>query len=287
MDTPETRPTFIEQPNYDLKLFINGFPKSGLHLLELLVRPLLERVPNPDGGFMAAPHWSGTFHGNSWTNERVPMERVTFKIGRCAPGQYLKGHCGHGKALELFMWLMGIGHIFVYRDPRDVAVSQTYHIGTAGATQELMHPEPELYEALGGFDEQLEAVIVGLGKYPGVMDRWIHYAGWLDVGWTMSVRFEDLRKWPSEMSEIILRYVLERTLAVFGDRLEIENEEWVKNTTTEMVKLSERTELSPSFRKGSVGGWRTHFTERHIQLFKETDTENWLVRLGYEETADW
>ncbi len=286
-ETPEGRPTFIKQPNYDLKLLINGFPKSGLHLLELMVRPVLERVPKPEDCFLAAPQWSGTFHGNSWTNDRVPIQRVTFKIGRCPSGHYLKAHAGHSKALELFLWLLGISHIFVYRDPRDVAVSQVYHIQKAGATQELCHPEPELFEALGGFDEQLEAVIVGLGKYPGVMERWAEYAGWLDVGWMLSVRFEDLVKYPSEMCEIMLRYIFERTLAIFESKLEIENEEWLNNTVAAMVNLSTRTELSPTFREGGIGDWRIYFTERHMQLFKETDTEGWLVRLGYEETDDW
>ena len=60
-----------------------------------------------------------------------------------------------------------------------------------------------------------------------------------------------------------------------------------ENGVQEMVKASHRTELSKSFRKGVSGEWRNEFKPEHVEAFKETDANGWLVKLGYEENEDW
>jgi hypothetical protein len=284
----EKRSTFIKQPPFDLKLYLNGFPKSGLHLLALMVRPILTPVAKDSVEIFpgVAAGWSGTHKGNSWKADRVPVEWVTFKIGRCGPGQSIRGHGAYDLALANFLWLMGIGHVFIYRDLRDVAVSQAYHIMRAAETGKG-HPDPQMFLDLGGFDEMLEAVIVGLGEYPGVLDRWQEYTPWLDVDWTLKVRFEDLLNRPEEMAEIILRYTFARSPSIYAYEMGVEEGPWLLETVNAMAETSQRTELSSTFRKGQTGEWQTHFTERHVRLFKEHDKENWICRLGYEVGEDW
>lgn len=275
-----SRNTFITQPIFDLKYYCNGFPKSGMHLLALLIRPLVEPLRN--NGAFDLGIWSGTFAGFSWTEEWIPMERTTFKIGRMGAGQFMKGHSGYREDLAEFLRLLGVAHVFIYRDFRDVAVSQARHIMAADNVT-LSHPEPELYRELGGFDEILEAVILGLGRYPGVMHRWEHFAPWLDVDWTLSVRYEDLLLDRRVWAEKILMFGLGRAPALFEAELNL-NEEFVEKVLNAMVSTSEMTELSPTYREGSTGKWREHFNERHVELFKETDKNGWLAKLGY---ADW
>ncbi len=281
--------TYIKQPSFDLKLYLNGFPKSGLHMLVLMARPLVAPVaPNDEDeifpGVLAA--WSGTHKGNSWKRERTPVEWTTFKIGRVGPGQFIRGHSAYDLELANFLWLMGIGHIFIYRDLRDVAVSQVYHIMTAAETGKG-HPNPQKFLDLGGFDEMLEAVIVGLDDYTGVVERWGFYAPWLKVPWTLRMKYETMLHRPHEMAEIILRYTFARSPGIYDFGTGIEEGEWLADVVEEMVKTSRRTDLSPTFREGRVGDWRTHFTQKHIRLFKEVDKENWLVRMKYEQSSDW
>ena len=274
------RNTFITQPIFDLKFYCNGFPKSGLHLLTTLVRPLVEPLRN-NGAFDLGV-WAGTFSGYSWTDEWIPIERVAFKIGRMGAGQYLKAHSGYREDLAEFLRLLGLAHIFVYRDFRDVAVSQARHIMVAD-NEKLSHADAELYLELGGFDEILEAVIVGIDRFPGVMHRWELFAPWLDVDWTLSVKYEDLLLDRRVWAEKILMYALERAPSVFEVELNL-REGVVEVVLNAMVSTSEMKELSPTFREGSTGKWREHFTSRHERLFKETDKNSWLARLGY---ADW
>ncbi|OEU70054.1 MAG: hypothetical protein BA863_19550 [Desulfovibrio sp. S3730MH75] len=41
-----------------------------------------------------------------------------------------------------------------------------------------------------------------------------------------------------------------------------------------------------TFRKGQIGGWRAHFTEKHKKAFKETAGEA-LIKMGYGNDLDW
>jgi len=54
-----------------------------------------------------------------------------------------------------------------------------------------------------------------------------------------------------------------------------------------MVAGSENTDVSPTFRKGTAGQWQEAFTDEHKRLFKATDTNGWLVKLGYEDNEGW
>jgi len=283
MSTDDQRVT--EQDIFEAKWYLNGFPKSGTHMLVQLVRPVANLNPGTERGLWRQP-WAGTFDGNSWTNEWMGLERTCFKAGRLRGGHILKAHSGYCGALERFLYLLGTAHVFIYRDPRDVAVSQAHHILSAREDDHLAHPEPELYEALGGFDEVLEAVIVGLGRYPGVMARWEMYAPWLDVDWVLSVRFEDVRTDPERWAKVVLRYGLNRTAGIWGHEIEFEPSGF-EAVTAVMANATRQRDKSPTFRKGEVGGWREAFTERHRRLFQESDSNGWLVRLGYEETEDW
>jgi len=178
--------------------------------------------------------------------------------------------------IEKFLWGLGCAVVFIYRDLRDVAVSLTHHIVTEGGS----HSHPEWYEILG-FDGALSAVIEGLHRYSGVIDRWEEYAGWLDVDWVLPIKFEDMRERPEEVAEEIFFYLIERTC-------EIRNESYRASKKAEdlykrMADATRKRDQSPTFRKGVVGGWKDEFTYEAGKLFVEHGGHEWLVKLGYED----
>lgn len=273
----------LRQEHFIPKWYLNGFPKSGLHWVSLMMMPLAK--PHVTDHELWGKPWAGTFHGNSWTDNSVLLEKVTYRIGRLPDGHYLKGHSAYSPELERFLWHLGASVIFISRDLRDVAVSKAYHVLTDDDTR-WAHPEKDLYRAMGSFEDVLRAVIVGVeGKkatYPGVVDRWHKYAGWLDLDWVCKVRFEDLAEDANEVAKTIIRHGFQRAASVFGlDPIMInENLDVMANL---MVQAGQRTDLSPTYRKGEVGNWHDHFTPELARLFAETDTDDWLVRLGYAE----
>ena len=258
---------------HGVKLMLNGFPKSGLHLLALMCGAFLRAMEDE----MINTIWSGI--NGAWDLTPLDLNDRLYKLSRLGDGELIFSHSVYNKKLADFLWYCGTGVVFIYRDPRDVAVSQTFHV--LSDDDALSHPDKQLYRDLGSFDAALEAVIVGIGKYPGVMARWEHYHGWLDVPWVLPVRFEDLRIESVEWAERIFSYALNRLAMMFHRTVEVEPES-LRAVAEKMVELGNMTDKSSTFRAGRIGDWRSTFTERHVQLFKESDTGGWVEKLGYK-----
>ena len=269
---------------YQSKWYLNGFPKSGLHWVALMLEPVATLMP-ASNGLLSLP-WSGMFRGNSWTTERMPLERWAYIVGLLQPGHSLYAHCGYSEEVSEYLRLLGVAHIFIYRDPRDVVVSQAYHV-LADDDDNFHHPDKELYREIkkrDGMEGVIRACIEGVDKYPGVMERWEQYAGWLGAEWVHKVRFEDMVRDSIAAASGILAYGLRHTAHIFGMKLAVDKKRFGQIART-MVAFGNMVHRSPTFRKGEVGDWREYFTPELIDLMKATDRNNWLERLKYND--DW
>ena len=120
------------------KIYICGFPKSGLHLAELM-------------GFATAgpvepKNWLGSFDDNSWSTKWVNIDRYIERVKEHPPGTMLKGHTGYRPEIEKAFFENGTAVAFIYRDLRDVAVSQAYHVLSDKDNQ--VHPGKEIYKQI-------------------------------------------------------------------------------------------------------------------------------------------
>jgi hypothetical protein len=167
-------------------------------------------------------------------------------------------------------------HYFMYRDPRDLLVSQVF-FATDMNEEHGMH---EYYKSLPDFDERLKVAMTGIdrdGVYMvNVRQRYATVFEWLEQQNVMCIRFEELIQNRPATLEAMLDEV-EST----GYKLPTPRE---KALTILMHSIQPRT--SHTFRSGKVGGWREHFTAEHKKLFKDV-TGDLLVRLGYEKSNDW
>ena len=272
-----------ELTNLAPKWLLNGFPKAGLHLCELMMQPLAKRMP---AGQMHAAPFVGTFAGHSFTTEWTNTELFLYHVARLKPGHMFYSHIGHQDPIEAFLYYLGVALIFCVRDFRDVAVSQAFHV--TSENDGLAHADKELYRNLGSFDEVLKAVIVGINEYAGVMDRWALYAPWVEADWIYLFRFERAIREPEVVAAEMLEYGILRSAKIFGFEMRGEGRgPSFHDVVHTMAETSAQRERSLTFRKGNVGDWRAHFTDEHKRLFKESDKDGWLVRLGYETSADW
>lgn len=270
-----------EHINLTPKWLLNGFPKAGLHFAELMLRPVAAEMP---AGQMHARPFVGTFAGHSWTTEWTDVPRFMYHVSRLQPGRYFYSHIGHSDNIEAFCYYLGASVLFCSRDLRDVAVSHAHH--ATADNEAWSHPDKDLYRDLGGFDEALEACIVGIDRYPGVVERWEAYAGWWEADWVYQFRFEDAIRDPFRVARAILTYGIDRMATLFGYDLKGEGPK-LDRIAEAMVESAGQREKSLTFRKGQVGGWRDAFTEKHKRLFKESDKHGWLIRLGYEQDDQW
>ncbi len=275
----------LNSANIEGKFYLNAFPKAGLHLLDLMVRPIA--MPMPYDPTWHTP-WAGIYRGSPFVLALQKPNQVTLKLSRVQPGHFLKGHMGYKDFVVDFMFWSGITHYFIYRDLRDVAVSQTYHI-MAEEQMVFVHQGRDQFMELGGFDEILEAVIVGLDEYVGIWRRWEEFDPWLYEGWIHAIRFEDAINKPLEVATKMINHFFSRMEELLGipDRTRQVTDEQVEEIAMEMVATGLRKKISPTFRKGLIGEWRTHFKDHHKDLFKQTDENDKLVELGYEKDKDW
>ena len=255
------------------KMYLCGFPKSGLHAADRMAMGLFEEM-------IPGNNWYGT---NAWGVDKHKLEDAAIKLGGVKRGHYIKGHMGHLKSLEALLVGLGIGLVFIYRDLRDVVVSQAHHILNTKTDKYLNHPGHELYADT--LEEVMIQVIEGIGEYQGVIERWEDFASWLDCDWILPMRFEDMIKTPERECGRFFDYSYELAKLDSNVTGVLLDKNIRKVAIDGMLLEMRQTHLSPTFRKGKAGSWKRAFTAETVKTFKAKDN-GWLHGLGYSK-KDW
>jgi hypothetical protein len=165
---------------------------------------------------------------------------------------------------------------FIYRDPRDLLVSQVY-FATEMREEHGMHA---YYQSLPDLAARLKVAITGINqdglRMVSVRERYAGVFKWLEQPSVMCVRFEDLM----DDREATLNAMLDQ-IEKTGYKIPTAREKSVRILTEAIQPRKSHT-----FRSGKTGGWRKHFNDEHKTLFKEV-AGDLLVRLGYEQSNDW
>jgi len=165
---------------------------------------------------------------------------------------------------------------FIYRDPRDMLVSQVF-FATDMHEEHGMH---EYYKSLPDFAARLNVAITGIDrdglKMVSVKQRYEGVFQWLEQKHVMCIRFEDL----INNRDITLNAMLDQVKKT-GYRIPTPREKALS-----VLVDAINPKKSHTFRSGKTGGWRQHFNEEHKKLFKDV-AGDLLVRLGYEKDNDW
>jgi hypothetical protein len=165
---------------------------------------------------------------------------------------------------------------FIYRDPRDMLVSQVF-FATDMHEEHGMH---NYYNSLPDFSARLSVAITGIDrdglKMVSVKQRYEGVFQWLEQKYVMCIRFENL--------------INERDVTLSAMLDEVERTGYRIPTPREkaLAVLAEAIQpvKSHTFRSGKTGGWKQYFTGEHKTLFKDV-AGDLLVRLGYENDNDW
>ncbi|WP_369292740.1 sulfotransferase domain-containing protein [Nocardioides cremeus] len=252
-------------------LLVNSFPKSGTHLLSQIVGALPGTQDR--GEFIASTP--------SITMRRKPDSSTARRLSRTLDGEVVMGHLFWSEAASSVLQDQGIASYFIYRDPRDVVVSEARYL----TYMNKWHRMSRSYRALPDDDERLMLSILGsrdgsaLEDYPDIAARFSHYQGWISDPSTLSMRFEDLRgpALPETVKAIVVHYLERSSGPVLPAKVEAIAQDC-------MLAIDPRR--SHTFRKSEPGGWREHFSSEHIEAFKQV-AGDLLVRLNYERDLSW
>jgi len=250
-------------------IFGNSKPKSGSHLLLQILNGFTQIMPYKY--VEAEPIRTITKEGRRRTKEEILGELENFPRGVIGWG-YLEAT----KENVGFLCQPNRVNYFIYRDPRDMLVSQVF-FATDMQEEHGMH---DFYNSLPDFGERLKVAITGVDrdglKMVSVQQRYEGVFEWLNTPGVMCLRFEDLINHRDATLNSMLDEV-EKT----GYGIPTPREEAIS-----ILVEAIQPRKSHTFRSGKTGGWREFFTAEHKSLFKEV-AGDLVVRLGYEKTNDW
>lgn len=250
-------------------IFGNSKPKSGSHLLLQILNGFTKVMPYKyvDAG----PVRTITKDGR-----RRSADEILADLRSIPDGVIGWGYVDSTPENASFLTQAGRVNYFIYRDPRDMLVSQVFF----ATDMHEGHGMHEYYNSLPDFGERLKVAITGIDrgrlKMVSVKQRYEGVFQWLAQKDVMCIRFEDL---------------INNRDATLNSMLDEVEKTGYKIPTPREKALSILVEAiqpgkSHTFRSGKTGGWKNHFTDEHKSLFKEV-AGDLLARLGYEKDNGW
>jgi len=209
----------------------------------------------------------------------VPPEEINRRLQKLVPGETARGHLFWHPLLARQFNESGIVSYLIYRDPRDVALSEARYLASMNRYHRMhrvykdLSPDEALMLSIKGWPEATQRNIY----YPDINARYRRFLGWLTHETTLAVRFEDLR---GPESDIWTGRIVSHYVSSSGHN---------SSDADEMVLRATRSidpRRSHTYRQGQVGGWRQAFSREHMQEFHAVAGEL-LIELGYESTDDW
>jgi hypothetical protein len=250
-------------------IFGNSKPKSGSHLLLQILNGFTRIMPY---AYVAAE----PIRTIRKEGERRSINDVAADLLSVPPGVIGWGYVEATPENVAVLCQPGRVNYFIYRDPRDVLVSQVF-FATDMHEEHGMHA---FYKSLPDFGERLKVAITGIDrdglKMVSVRQRYVGVFHWLEQSQVMCIRFEDL---------INKR---DATLSAMLDEVQKTGYKIPTPREQALAILVEaiQPKKSHTFRSGKTDGWSEYFTDEHKELFKDV-AGDLLVRLGYEKDNDW
>src|SRR5215207_6834742 len=250
-------------------IFGNSKPKSGSHLLLQILNGFTQIMPYKyvDADPIRTIEKEG---------KRRQKEEILDELESIPQGVIGWGYVEVTPENVAYLCQPGRVNYFIYRDPRDMLVSQVF-FATDMHEEHGMH---KYYNSLPDFGERLKVAITGIdrdGLYMvSVQQRYEVVFRWLEQAHVMCIRFEDLINNQVQTLNAMLDEVESTGYKIPTERAK------ALEILVEMIQQKK----SHTFRLGKTGGWHEHFTTEHKTLFKDVAGEL-LVKLGYEKNNDW
>lgn len=206
-------------------------------------------------------------------------------------------HLPHSREAEKLLADNQVKVIFIHRDLRDIAVSMMHFIATS-LPSHILYPsfqnilissEQRLATLINGVNVQTQFpdtvvanemyVASGLGNYPNIREFWSPFKGWVVHPSVCQVTYEELFIASPKRTAALYRIVN----FLWDD---LNNLGIPKGLLVSQMEQNINPLMSPTFRAGRIGDWKSEFTSAHKQDFKRIAGQT-LIDLGYEHDFNW
>ena len=239
-------------------IVVNSVPKSGTHLLMQVARAL---PGNRYYGSFLAQYPSLTMRPRS-------QPEINFHLTRAVPGEVMGAHLHYSEHTEKALSRINALHLFIYRDPRDVLISEANYL----ASMNRWHAMHNLFSRFDTEDARVELAIVGCDKagFPNVKARLYPYLQWLGRRSVIAIRYEDMVG-PQALA------VLDRVLDEWRQR------GGLGDVTSEALLAAINPEKSHTYHSGGIEKWRSKLSAENKALFA-ANAEDLAIAYGFGAT---
>ena len=267
------------------KILISTLPRSGTVFFFDFMASLFafEKLdPRFTGGFRPVPpEW------NPYEHDRTYLD--------LKDGQVIAGHYSLNREIHQMLDGDELLGVYLYRDPRDVAVSAALYIKYV-LRHHFQHPLFSRLSEAEAISLMLSGGIIPLDDLPYEVTEkqqpYVVFGGmryycdniypWLEHPKVATLRYEEFTRCPEEA----LSHSLESVgVVVSKERIEAlsKGKSFVGASGGRAINVEDKTS---HFRKGIVGDYQNHFTELHRSVCKLFIGDD-LIRLGYEKDYSW
>jgi hypothetical protein len=223
------------------------------------------------GNFPGVRHW-GSFIAStpSFFFRRVTDDSILRQIGGIVPGECLGAHLYFNAAYAELIERQNVAHFFIYRDPRDVVVSEAHYLTYMNRWHRL---HKYFANELRDDDERIMAAIVGIpgnAGYPDIGTRVKRYLSWIKQSHVFALKYEELN---SESRRDLVASMVQFYAARAA--VPVEEPKVVELALEGIDPLNSHT-----FNQGTSGKWRALFTDQHARAF-ELSCGGVMEELGY------
>lgn len=254
--------------NGSYPVIANSFPKSGTHLLV----QILQKLPGiRDWGMFLASMPSVPYR-------EIDLDTLRKRIIRSAENELIPSHLFYSPIIENALHSVRAIHYFIYRDIRDVVISDAYYL----RYMNRWHRLSRFFRSCHSDEEAIMLSIRGISEknfkydFPNITERFKRYQPWINNNDVYAIKYENLigEARDIELKNIINFYNTQKSMS-----LDV-------NEMLDKMKKNIQPEKSHTFRKGESGSWKKVMTNEHIDLIKEISGQL-LIDLGYENTINW
>lgn len=249
-------------------VLVNSFPKSGTHLLYQIFWKFNHLYKFKT--FIAS-------HPSTYKSERK-NKTTNLLIENILNGELVRGHIFYNEMSEKILINKNIIHIFIYRDPRDVVISEANYLNKMNKFHYLY----KYFSKINNLNDRITFSIKGNdfiktnGNYKNIYNRYMDYINWIKSENCYCIKYEDLVGINKKKHLLnIIEYYLKNSKFIY------DKEELVK-----IVEKSIDPNKSHTFHSGGTQKWKTFFNDENKKLFKDY-AGDLLIKLGYEKDYDW
>lgn len=252
--------------NSGYSIMINSIPKSGTHFAEQFFANLNE-VKNFDYFIAQQP---------TFPHKLRSEKKIKSMISNIKGSELVRSHIHFSEKIHLLLLKKNILMIFIYRDPRDIALSEAYYL----YNMNKFHSAHKYFKKEKTSRDRLKMSIEGINSpnidFKNIGERVNPYIQWktkkLDN--VLAISFEEMKNDTDKAISLIYNFLVEKKF--------LKNENISFDIFSKKVKKSINPKKSHTFRKGKTGRWKLEFDNDMLDIFYKND--NGITKdLGYKE----